>query len=397
LDEGIPAQGMVMIDTKRKTIQHLTGGLIDKVFVREGQRVSEGDVLIKLNEAQARAEFESARQRYLSLRANEDRLVAEQTAEASIKFHPDVLADKDSPQISQHMRTQEQLLNSRKLALRSELGAIGEAIHAQQEAAKGFAAQLESRKQQLAYLSEERSGLRDLVRDGYAPRNKLLEIERLASDIEATTSDLQANLAKVKRTVAELTLRKLQREQEFRKEVDTQLVEVRREVSADEERYKATRDALARTELRAPVSGAVVGIATQTVGGVIPPGMRIMDIIPGDEALMLEAQISPHLIDRVRIGQLADIRFSNFSLTPQLVVEGQLISVSADLLSDPVTNSSYYLARVSVTPNGQKMLGNRHLQPGMPVEIVIKTGERTLLSYLLHPLTRRLARAMKEE
>lgn len=397
LDEGVPAQGVVVVDTKRKTIQHLTGGLIEKVLVREGQLVKSGDVLIKLNEAQARAEFEGARQRYLSLRANEDRLVAEQNAETSIRFHPDVLADSDSPLISQHMRTQEQLLISRRQALHSELASLGEAIQAQQESAKGFAAQLESRKQQMAFLNEERAGLRDLVKEGYAPRNKLLEIERLAADIGATTSELQANLARARRTASELTLRKLQREQEFRKEVDTQLAEVRREVSADEERFKATRDALARTEIRAPVSGAVVGIATQTVGGVIAQGTRIMDIVPSDEALMLEAQIPPHLVDRIRIGQLADIRFSNFSLTPQLVVEGQLASISADLLSDPETKAAYYLARVSVTANGRKTLGSHHLQPGMPAEIVIKTGERSLFAYLLHPLTRRLAWAMKEE
>ncbi|HSG22443.1 MAG TPA: HlyD family type I secretion periplasmic adaptor subunit [Azonexus sp.] len=397
LDEGVPAQGTVMVDTKRKTIQHLTGGLIDKVLVREGQMVQAGDVLIKLNEAQAKAEFESARQRYLGLRAHEDRLLAEQGGLAHVSFHPDVLTGKDDPLLSQHIRTQEQLLVSRRLALKSEQASINEATAAQLEAAKGFSAQLASRQQQLAYLQEERTGLRDLVKEGYAPRNKLLEIERLIADIEATTSELRANLAMSKRSAAELTLRRLQREQEFRKEVDTQLAEVRREVNADEERFKATREALARSEIKAPVSGAVVGIATQTVGGVIPQGARIMDIVPKDEMLMLEAQIPPHLIDRVRVGQFADIRFSNFSLTPQLVIEGELISVSADLLSNPENNIAYYLARVAVTPRGLQALGSHQLQPGMPAEIVIKTGERSLLAYLLHPLTRRLAQAMKEE
>lgn len=397
LDEGVPAMGTVMVDTKRKTIQHLTGGLIEQVLVREGQRVNAGDVLIKLDEAQARAEYESARQRYLSLRATEDRLLAEQTGQKNISFHPDVMAEKGDPIIYQHIQTQEHLLNSRRQALRSELESMDEAILAQKEAANGFTAQLASRKEQMSYLHEERAGLRDLVKDGYAPRNKLLEMERLAADIAATISELQANLAKAKRSAAELSLRKKQREQEFRREVDTHLAEVRREVSADEERFKATRDALARTEIKAPVSGAVTGIANQTIGGVIPQGARIMDIIPHDEALMLEAQVPPHLIDRVRIGQFADIRFSNFSLTPQLVVEGQLISISADLLTDPATNISYYLARITVTPDGLKSLGNRQLQPGMPAEIVIKSGERSLLTYLLQPLTRRIAQAMKEE
>ena len=397
LDAGVPAQGVVMVDTKRKTIQHLTGGLIDKVLVREGQHVEAGDLLIKLNDAQARADFESNRQRYLSLRAFEDRLLAEQASLPAISFHPDVLAGKNDPLVSQHMQTQEMLLISRRLALKSELGAMAEAIRAQEEAARGFAAQLESRKQQSGFIVEERDGLRGLVKEGYAPRNKLLELERLAAEIDATTSDLRANLARSKRATAELVLRKVQREQEYRKEVDTQLAEVRREVSADQERYKAARDALARTEIKAPVSGSVVGIATQTLGGVIPPATRIMDIVPTDEALTLEAHIPPHLIDRVKVGQIADIRFSNFAQTPQLVVEGKLVSVSADLLTDPATNVSYFLGRVSVTPEGLKTLGTHRLQPGMPVEIVIKTGERSLLEYLMHPLTRRIAQSMKEE
>lgn len=397
LDSGVPAQGVVMVDTKRKTIQHLTGGLIEKVMVREGQEVKAGDLLIELDDGQARADYEGVRQRYLSLRAFEDCLLAEQGELAEISFHPDVLAGKDDPLINQHMQTQERLLVSRRLALKSEIGALTEAMRSQEEAAKGFAAQLESRKQQSAFINEEREGLRDLVKEGYAPRNKLLEVERLAADIDATTSDLRANLARARRSAAELALRKIQREQEYRKEVATQLAEVRREVSADEERYKAAREALGRTEIKAPVDGAVIGITNQTVGGVIPAGTRIMDIVPRDEALMLEAHIPPHLIDRVRVGQFADIRFSNFSQAPQLYVEGKLLSVSADLLTDPATNVSYFLGRISVTPDGLKTLGEHRLQPGMPVEIVIKTGERSLLEYLLHPLTRRIAQSMKEE
>ena len=397
LDAGVPAPGVVMVDTKRKTIQHLTGGLIEKVAVREGQEVTAGDLLIKLNDAQARADFEGVRQRYLSLRALEDRLVAEQAGLPAVVFHADVVAGKDDPLINQHLRIQEQLLVSRRQALKSELAAIGEAQQAQEEAAKGYAAQLVSRGQQSAYIREERDGLRDLVKEGYAPRNKLLELERLAAELDATTSDLRANLARAKRSAAELSLRKIQREQEYRKEVDTQLAEVRREVSADEIRYKAAREALERTEIRAPVSGAVIGIATQTVGGVIPAATRIMDVVPRDEALMLEAHIPPQLIDRVKVGQFADVRFSNFSQAPQLVVEGRLESLSADLLTDPVTNMSYFLGRIAVTPAGLQTLGPHRLQPGMPVEIVIKTGERSLLEYLLHPLTRRLAQSMKEE
>ena len=397
LDEGVPAMGSVVVDTKSKTIQHLTGGLVEKVLVREGQWVNTGDLLIKLNDGAARAEYEAARQRYLGLRAMEDRLVADKRGDSKINFHPDVLAGKADPLIGQHIQAQEQLIQSRRRALQSELSALGEAKQAQHEAEQGFRAQLESRLRQRRLIGEELEGLRALVAESYAPRNKLLELERSESDLESTISDLKANLAKAGRSAAELSLRKTQKQQEYFKEIDEQLAEVRREVSADEERYKSTRDALGRTEIRSPVSGAVVGIATQTIGGVIAPGARVMDIVPKDEVLMLEAQLPPNLVDRVHPGQKSDIRFSNFSLTPQLAIEGELVSVSADLLTDPVSHASYYLARVLVTKDGMKTLGSHRLQPGMPAEIVIKTGERSLFAYLLHPLTRRLAWALKEE
>lgn len=397
LDEGVPAQGMVVVDTKRKTIQHQTGGIIEKVMVREGQQVNSGDLLIKLNDASATADFESARQRYLGMRVMEGRLIAEQTGKDVIDYSPDVLSGKDNPVVRQHMQTQDQLLISRRQSIKNELAAMAESIRAQQEAAKGFAAQLESRKQQYSLLLEEMNGLRDLVKEGYAPRNKLLELERTSAELASVLSDLQANLTRAKLSSSELTLRRLQREQEYRKEVDTQLADVRREVVADEERYKAAADALARTEIRAPVGGSIVGIANQTVGGVIAPGTRIMDVVPKDESLVLEAHVPPHLIDKLHVGQSADVRFSTFSQNPQLVVEGELISVSADLLTDTATNASYYLARIGLTPKGLKDLGNHQMQPGMPVEAVIKTGERSLLSYLLHPLIRRIAQGLKEE
>ena len=155
-------------------------------------------------------------------------------------------------------------------------------------------------------------------------------------------------------------------------------------------------------EVRSPVDGQVVGLQFQTIGAVIQPGQKILDVVPLNEGLLLEARIAPHLIDRVKAGQVADIRFANFANSPQLAVEGRVDSISKDLLTDPNMNStqpgaSYYLARVAITSAGIKKLGNRNLQPGMPVLIVIKTGERTLLTYLLHPFIKRIASSFKEE
>ncbi len=396
LDAGIPAQGVVTVDTKRKTVQHLTGGIIDQVLVHEGQSVNQNDLLIRLNDSQARADFETIRQRYISLRATEDRLLAEQAGLPAIVFHADVQEERGDPLIAQHMVSQEQLFLSRKQALRSELASLEEAEQSQRDAIRGYGEQLESRRRQSAFLREELVGMREMVKEGYAPRNKLLELERMAAELDATASDLRSNLARAQRAIAEIAIRKQQRTQQFGKDIDLELAQLRRDVSADAERFRAAREALGRNEIRAPVSGSVIGIANQTVGGVLTPGARIMDIVPRDEQLMLEAKIPPHLIDRIRVEQEADIRFSNFSNSPQLVVEGKLVSLSADLLADPA-GGGYYLARIAVTPKGVEALAQHRLQPGMPAEIIIKTGERSLLTYLLHPLTRRLVQAMKEE
>jgi protease secretion system membrane fusion protein len=177
------------------------------------------------------------------------------------------------------------------------------------------------------------------------------------------------------------------------------LAEVTREVQSDEGRLRALRQELARTEIRSPSSGQVVGLVFQTVGGVIPPGQRVMDIVPQGEALLLEARILPHLVDAVRTGLITDVRFSGFAHSPQLVAEGRVVSVSGDLLSEqtPMGQTSFFLARVELTPSGMKTLGRHQIQPGMPAEVIIKTGERTVLTYLLHPLTRRVAASMKEQ
>ena len=396
LDEGVTVQGSVTVDTKRKSVQHPLGGIIEKVLVKEGQQVSKGEVLVTLDDASTRAEFESVRQRYLGLRAMESRLLAENAGDKTVTFHPDVESGKADPLVQQHILTQSELFRSRMLALQSELASVAEAIQGQEAGITGFRHHLDGREHQLVLVDGELKGLRELVEQEYAPRNKLWELERNRLQIVSDIGELRSNIIKSQRTIDELSLRRVQRAQEARKETATQLAEVQREVSADAERFKSSGDDLERTRIKAPVDGYVVGIANQTVGGVVGPGARLMDIIPKDELLMLEAHVPPHLIDQIRTGLPADVRFSGFVDAPSLMVEGRVNSVSADLLTDPVTNLSYYLARISVTPQGLKKLDHHHLQPGMPSDIVIKTGERSLLRYLFDPLLKRLHFAMKE-
>lgn len=398
LDEGVPASGLVAIDTKRKTVQHLSGGIIKQVLVHEGQVVKEGEVLIRFDEAVARANYEGVRQRYLGLRAMQGRLLAEQGRQNSIQLHPDLKAAQSDPLIAQQVLTQEQLFRSRQESLRADVQAIEENIQGLQAQLQAYGSMLASRRSQLALLSEELGNTRQMVAEGYAPRNRQLELERMVAESNTSIADLVGNDTRARRSIAELRQRAIVRQQEYRKEVETQLADVTREVQSDAEKFVAVAADMERLEVKSPAAGQVVGLAVQTVGGVVQPGQKLMDVVPEEQALLLEAHVAPSLIDKVYAGLPADIRFSTFAHSPQLVVAGKVVSVSGDLLTDPQNPQvAYYLARVSVTPEGIKTLGKRQMQPGMPAEIIIKTGERSLLTYLLHPLTKRLAASMKEE
>ncbi len=265
----------------------------------------------------------------------------------------------------------------------------------QREAAQTM---LMQRGKQQASLQEELANLRGLVEDGYAPRNRLLELERAMADIAATRANLTGNILNSESSMTQLQQRKLARQSEYYKEVESQLADVSREVQAGAEKYRAEGADLERVAIRAPASGQVVGLEVQTVGAVVGAGQKLMDIVPEQQALIIEARIAPHLIDKVQAGLIADIRFSTFAHTPQLVVSGEVKSISGDLLVDPSNQPvSYFLARLQVTPDGMRKLGTRQMQAGMPAEVVIKTGSRTMLTYLLAPLLKRMATSLKEE
>lgn len=399
LDEGVPSAATVVIDTKRKSVQHLSGGIVREVLVKEGDVVKEGQVLMRLDEAAALANRMVIRQRYLTYRAMQGRLLAEKAGHDAITLHPDLEAASSDPQIKGVIQTQQQLLTARRAALQADLAAINQSALAQQEQITASEAVLVKRKQQLRLLDEELEKSRPVVAEGYLPRNRLLELERSVADVQAAIADLMGAVAKARHSVDELRQRAVARQQQDRKEVETELTDVVREVEGDALKLTSVENDLRRTELIAPVAGQVVGLAVQTVGGVIQAGQKVMDVVPLDEPLLLEAKIEPHLIDRVKAGLQTDVRFNAFSHSPQLVVQGLVQSVSSDLLTEQQGGAtySYYLARVQVTPEGAKVLGGRRMQPGMPAEVVIKTGERSLLTYLLSPLVRRMAASMTEE
>ena len=399
LDEGVAAQATVAIEAKRRTIQHLGGGVVRKLEVKEGQVVQEGDLLVELEDGNARANQSSMRQTYLAQRAAESRLTAELSGQGAITWHPDLLAEQTDPLVQQHLSTQAQLFAARRATLKAELAGLQDSVAGIRAQMVGLASMLDSRKAQSGLQAEQLKSLKGLAEQGYAPRNQVLQIEQGQAELAATMADLQANRRRAEQQIAELTERMAQRRSEYLRESSAALAEVRREVQSGQDKLKALSDELKRVAVRAPVAGQVVGLAAGALGAVVTPGQRLMDIVPKGAPLLVDVRIPPHVIDRVKVGSATEVRFSAFANSPQLVIDGRLVSLSEDALSEQMGQGTvtYYLGRVALTPEGQKALEGRVMQPGMPAEVLIKTGERSLLTYLLHPLTRRLASAMKEE
>ncbi|MCE3272329.1 MAG: type secretion rane fusion protein HlyD family [Ramlibacter sp.] len=398
LDEGVAAPATVSIDTNRKSVQHLSGGIVRELLVREGDRVREGQPLLRLDTAVAKANYEGSRQRYLGLRAVQSRLLAEKAGQSTITWPPELTsAAAQDPLMRQMMDNQQQLLASRRGALAADLQGIQESIRGYEGMIQSYQAMSESRRNQLALLQDELKNTSGLVQEGYAPRNRMLELQRMAAELTTSQAELQGNLMRSRQAISEQRQRAIARQQEYRKEIEQQLADASRDVISEGEKLRAVENDLARTDVRAPATGQVVGLAIHTVGGVVQSGQKLMDIVPSGELLLLDAKVAPQFVDSVRPGLPVDIRFSAFAHSPQLVVEGQVKSVSGDLITDAPNTPPYYLVRVAVTPEGLRKLGQRQLQPGMPAEVVLKTGERSLLTYLLHPLTKRVAASMNEQ
>jgi membrane fusion protein, protease secretion system len=397
IDEGVPAPATVMVDTRRQSVQHLTGGIVKEILVREAAQVKAGDVVMRLDDTMARANYEATRKQYMALRVQESRLEAERRGARQIVFHPDIVAERDDPMVAEYIATQRQLFVTRRTALEGQQSILNQTLAATTELLAGYKAQIEGKQAQLKLLREQLEGTRELAKEGYLPRNRLFDEERVAAEVIASIGDLTANMAKTRASLLELQMRVVQVKREFQREVETQLAETTRDAQVAAERYRTAKEELARTEIRSPAEGYVVGLAAHTVGGVIPPGARIMDVVPRGATLTLEARVEPHLVDRVHAELPADIWINAFVDQPNLVIEGRVLSVSADLLGgDQPNNPPYYLARVAVTEQGMKDLGRRQLQPGMPAEVVIKTGERTLINYLFKPMMRRIATSFRE-
>lgn len=383
LDEGVPTIGTLSVESRRKTISHLTGGIIKEILVKEAQLIDANAPVLVLDDTTARANFESVQQNWFALTATEARLLAEQTVAKDIAFPEELLASRH-PLASQHMANQKGLFAARRASRKNELLVL-------EESAITDELQADNLEQQLSLLRQELTSLQALAAEEYAPKNQVLQIQRQAAQLAAAAQ-------KARRSAIETKAKIALRMSSFHSEVQTEIAITRREAASTKEKLESAKEELERTIIRAPVRGYITDLSANTISGVVMPGIHLMDIVPVEEKLIFDARIPSQLIDKVHTDLTANILLHNFAESPQLAIVGRVISVSADLLTARDPNvAPYFLARVEVTDEGLRQLGKRQLLPGMQADIMIRTGERTLLTYLLKPFMRRLSAAMKEQ
>jgi protease secretion system membrane fusion protein len=399
LSKGVPVQGTVVVTGNRKSIQHPTGGIIQDILVNEGDEVKAGQVLVRMNDVQARAEAATIRAQYLSELAVKARLVAEATGAKTITFAPELVAsaaahDRDA---EDEMDLQQQLLVTRRLALQSSLGALSETV-------SGYNAQLAATNQSRIYkiaeqkaLDSQLDGMRQLANEGYAPRSRLQDLEREGARLDGDISSQAGLTGQLTSQIAEARLHAAQQQDDYMKEVRTQLTDVQRDSEALRSRLEASDFQLANSEVRSPVDGTVVGVNVFTDGGVVAAGAKLMEVVPSGEPLEVEGDLPVNLIDKVNKGMRVDMMFTAFNQNSTPRIPGTLTFVSADRLVNEHTGEPYYLVRAVATPQGMKVLKHLNVKPGMPVEVFVNAGQRSLLSYLLKPVVDRAHTALAED
>ncbi len=396
LSQGVPVHGFLKVEGNVKSVQHLKGGIVDAILVKEGDKVAAGQTLLKLNEVQYKAQLGVIEAQLVSALAVEARLLAEREDRSSVRY-PEFLLRREQSDAREAMRVQNQLFLSRRAALSSEENMSRESIAGLQEQIRGLTAQEKAKAEQLRLFRAEYDNLKPMYEQGFVPRNRMFELERAMAMLSGQRSEDIANIGQARSQIAENRARMLLTGDNYRKEVSTLLTDTQKQVGDLKERHIAILDDLSRVEVKAPVSGIVVGLAAHTIGGVIAPGDKIMDIVPSGENLVVEVQIPTLLIDNVRSGLEADVHFLALEQTIAPTLPGRLIYVSADRQSDPHRPEiTYFVGRVAVDGALLAKLGKHKLQAGMPVDVVIKTGERTFASYLLKPLLARMQFAFTE-
>ena len=394
IDGSAFAPGTVTVRSYKKTVQHLEGGIVADILVRNGDLVQQGQPLLVLDDTQASAQLEIANAQYIGLRAREARLIAERDDQQTVTY-PGLLSLTD-PRAAKEIAAQDQLFEAREIANRGRYEILQQRIEQLENQAQGMRALRESKQLMAASYGEELDDTRVLLEQGFAEVTRLREVERNYAAFSGEAAELTAQIAATEVQVGETRLQILQQESEFHNEVVNELADTQTRLQDLAERITGLEDVVNRTVVKAPDTGIINGMQIHTIGGVIAPGSPIAEVVPQSDELIIEASLSPIDIDRVAEGQEARIRFSTFGSSAPTIF-GSVLNLSADSIIDDNAGSSYYLARLKVDPEGLEQLGDLALLPGMPAEVFINTGSRTFLQYLFKPLSDTVAYSFNED
>ena len=399
LNSASVATGEVYVVSNNRVVQHYEGGMVSEILVEEGDVVTKGQVLLRLAPTMAQAELSVVQSRLNEVLALEARLKAERISAEQIKF-PEILAsNRSDPLIEEIIQGQQEVFLSRKQSLEGELKIYKQRIEALQQQISGLTSVNKTLDTRIASYEQEVADWEALYREQFADKIRLQEMQRELSRLKGERNGNLSEIARLKVQIAETESQRILKKQQFREEVFAELRKTQSERVDLETRKIALVDRLERIEIKASVNGRVNGLTIYTVGKVVKPGETLMELVPDTQDYAVKAKVTVTDIDRVYVGLIADVRFSAFSSQITHVIEGKVVNVSADKFVDQQSGAEYFEAKVVLTPAGIEQMEKDGLfmLPGMPAEVMIKTGERTLLEYFLKPFTNMFARAFNED
>lgn len=394
---AVVATGHFVVDSNVKKVQHPTGGVVGEILVREGQRVTVGDVVMRLDATQTRANLAIVTKRLDEFSVRRARLEAERDETERILFPAELTRRINDPDIAQLMAGERKLFELRREARLGKKAQLQERVVQYEKEVRGLVAQEDAKVRGIALIERELKGVRELWEKRLVSIQRMMALEREGTNLDGERGRLVEAQAQSGGKIAETQLQIIQIDQDLRSEVASNLRDIEGQTAEYIERRALAEDQLKRIDLVAPQSGLVHELAVHTVGGVISPADAIMLIVPDRDRLALEVQITPHDIDQIRMGQKVILRMSAFNqrTTPELI--GEVSRIAADLTQDQKTGLFYYVVRITVPPQELVRLRNLALVSGMPAEAFIRTGERTVISYLVKPLRDQINRAFREE
>jgi HlyD family secretion protein len=391
------APGSIVVDSNVKKVQHPSGGVVGEVRVRDGDRVQAGDLLVRLDDTVARANLSIVTKGLTEMQARKARLSAERDRADTIKFPDELLERASDPDVAQVLAAESKLFELRRSARAGQKAQLRERIEQLGKEINGLSSQQVSKEKEVTLIERELVGVHDLFQKNLVPITRVTALERDATRLDGERGQLVASIATAKGKIAELNLQVIQVDEDTSSEVAKEMRETDAKIGEYIERKVAAADQLKRTDIIAPQTGTVFQSTVHTVGGVIPAAEPIMLIVPDAEKLAVEARVNPQDIDKVQVGQTAVLRFAALDTRTTPEILGKVTRVSADTATDQRTGMSYYTIRVSLERDQTARLGNVKLVPGMPVDAFVQTGERTVISYLMKPLSDQVVRAFREK